>query len=314
MLFKIAFQIDPIEKLNFSRDSSLLIALSAYKHGHEIYFYYPQDMYFKESNIYSKSYKVSFTNNNVNSIKLHEQNIINLNDMKAIFVRQDPPFNMEYITSTYLLSRLNKEVIILNNPKALREFPEKFFPLNFPEFCPPTLITNNLLQIKNFLELNQEIVLKPLYGYGGTDVFLIKQDSLNLNSIFSLLKDKYNEPIIAQKFLPQVKNGDKRIMLLNGKPVGQVLRVPDRDEFRSNLGVGGKGLAVDLSENDLAICKAISDSLIKNGIFLAGIDIIGNYLTEINITSPTGIAIIKEVSGVDIAEKIIDELEIKLSS
>jgi glutathione synthase len=225
-----------------------------------------------------------------------------------LFIRQDPPFDMTYITSLHLLELLSKKVRIVNDPKGIRNAPEKILMLQFSRIIPPTLITRSLNEIKKFSNKYNSLIIKPLYGNGGESVFLLEKKDKNFNQIVENFLNKSSEPFILQKFIPEVKKGDKRVLIVNGNPVAAVQRIPKNNDIRSNIHVGGTVAKTKLTKNDLKICDAIKEELIKNKLFFVGIDIIGNYLTEINVTSPTCIQEIKKLSKIDVSRKIWDEL------
>mgnify|MGYP000435064652 CR=1 FL=1 len=307
---KIIAQMDEIANFNINSDSTFAMLLEAQARGHEIFYYLPSELNFNVQNqeIFVEAKKILLQKKAGDFFKIAEKKQQNLTDFDVILVRQDPPFDMNYITTTYLLEKIKDKVLILNNPSAIRDSSEKIFPTDFPEICPPTLISCDIKEVKKFHQQHQEIILKPLYGRGGEGIILIKKDDLNLGSTFELLLKAYQTPIIAQKFLPEIKDGDKRIILVNGNVVGGIARVAENDT-RSNLHVGGRAVKLNLSKRDLEICEIIGPELKKRGLFFVGIDVIGDYLTEINVTSPTGIPSINLLDGIRVEEIVIKEIE-----
>ncbi len=300
---KIAFQIDPIEKINFSFDTGWQLILEAYKRG-EVFYYTPKDLFWKEGEVLAKVRKIDF---NGQDYVLSSPIIFNLAEMDFIFIRQDPPYDMAYITATYILEKLPCKVI--NDPKALRDFPEKLSVLEFTDLIPSTLITSSFEEAYDFAKKQDKVIIKPLYSFGGSDIFCVKYDDINFKQIFENLLVIYKTHLIIQQFLPEVKEGDKRIFLIDGEPVGCFTRKPQSGDIRANIIRGGEIIKSELSSRDVQICTRIEPLLKENGLFLAGIDIIGGFLTEINITSPTGIVPIKKLYNPNIVKEIWDEIE-----
>lgn len=307
---KFIAQMDEISSINVRTDTTFAILLEAQNQGHEIFYYLPNDLNFdfKAQKLTALVKKISLKNDPRNYYKIIESKSQDLSKFDVILVRQDPPFDMNYITSTYLLEKIKDQVLILNNPTEIRNCPEKVFIADFPDLTPPTLITSSLGEIKKFRQEYQNIILKPLFSYGGDGVVLLKKDDANLASVFEMMMKLYKTPLMVQKFLPEIKNGDKRIILVDGKPVGVIGRVAKSDEVRSNFHAGGKAAKVNLSKRDLEICKKIGPELKRRGLFLVGIDVIGDYLTEINVTSPTCVAEINAANGSKIEEGIVKEI------
>jgi glutathione synthase len=252
-------------------------------------------------------------NNSSNFCEILEKKHQNLTDFDVILVRQDPPFDMNYLTTTYFLEKIKDLVLIVNDPSNIRNCPEKLFVTNFPNLTPPTIISSNLEIIKEFHKEHKKIILKPLYSFGADGVILIDETSQNLNSNFEMMQKLYKTPLIAQKFLEEIGNGDKRIFLLDGEPIGAVARVAQKGEIRSNLHIGGSAQKAQLTNRDLEICREISPHLKKLNLLLVGIDVIGDYLTEINVTSPTCIPEINELNNQKLQTKILESIEKKLS-
>ena len=308
---KVAMQMDPIESVNIDGDSSFRIAEEAQARGHEIFYYAPDDLRFDSGKIVADLTPITLRREIGNHVTKGKAELCDLSEMDVIWLRQDPPFDMHYITNTHLLERLRGDVLIVNDPFWVRNFPEKLLVLNFQDLTPPTMIARNLAAIKDFRERHGDIIVKPLYGNGGAGVFKIKKDDSNLNSLFELFTATSREPLIAQQFLPDVSAGDKRIILVDGEPVGAINRVPAAGETRSNMHVGGRPEKIGLTERDIEICDTIGPFLREHGQLFVGIDVIGNYLTEINVTSPTGIQEMERFDGTNIAEKIWQAIENK---
>ena len=311
---KIAFQMDPIESVDISADSTFRLAEEAQKRGHDLYVYTPNDLTFNRSKITAKVRSMSLKRIIGDHVSFGAIEIVDLTEFDVIWLRQDPPFDMGYITNTHLLDLIAKETLILNNPFWVRNLPEKLLVLEFPDLIPDTVISRDLEEIKEFKREFKDIIIKPLYGNGGAGIFRLKEDDKNLTSLHELFSNMSSEPLIAQAFLPDVKNGDKRIILVDGSPVGAINRVPKAGEIRSNMHVGGKAEPAKLSQRDREICSAIGPTLKSKGQVFVGIDVIGEYLTEINVTSPTGIQELERFDNVNIAEMIWHSVENKLNN
>jgi glutathione synthase len=245
-------------------------------------------------------------------VSLSQVALLDLREMDVVLIRQDPPFNMAYITAAQILERLQPDVLVLNDPRSIRDAPEKLFVTEFEDLTPPTLITSDAAAIRAFREDHNDIIIKPLYGNGGAGVFRIKSDDGNFNALLEMFELTYPEPLVAQKFVPAVIKGDKRIILLDGEAVGAINRVPAKGETRSNMHVGGRAEAIEMNERDQEICDRIGPALAKRGLVFAGIDVIGDYLTEINVTSPTGVQEIRRFGGADISALFWDWVEGRL--
>ncbi|MCP9480525.1 glutathione synthase [Shimia sp. CNT1-13L.2] len=309
---KIAFQMDPIQSVDINADSSFRIAEEAQARGHELFYYSPDKLAYEEGKITARGHFMTLRREQGNHADLSEETYVNLEDFDVVWLRQDPPFDMHYITSTHLLDRLKGKALVVNDPFWVRNYPEKLLVLDFPDLTPPTTIARDLDTIKAFKEKHGDVILKPLYGNGGAGVFRLDANDRNLTSLHELFTGFSREPLIVQKFLPDVSNGDKRVILVDGEPVGAINRVPAAGETRSNMHVGGRPEKIGLSERDLEICAAIGPLLKEKGQVFVGIDVIGDYLTEINVTSPTGIQELERFDGVNIAEKIWEAIEAKL--
>ncbi len=309
---KIAFQMDPIGAVDINADSSFRLAEEAQKRGHSLFFYGPDQLAYQEGRITARGHDMTVQRIAGNPAELGPEREVDLAEFDVVWLRQDPPFDMHYITSTHLLDRLKGQTLVVNDPFWVRNYPEKLLVLDFPDLTPPTTIARDLQTIKAFKEKHGDIILKPLYGNGGAGVFRLDANDRNLTSLHELFTGFSREPLIVQKFLPDVSNGDKRVILVDGEPVGAINRVPAAGETRSNMHVGGRPEKIGLSERDLEICAAIGPLLKEKGQIFVGIDVIGDYLTEINVTSPTGIQELERFDGVNIAEKIWQAIEAKV--
>ena len=311
---KIVAQMDDIFSINIKTDTTFLMLQEAQSRGYEIFYYTPQSMFFdvKKQKIFAQISKIKL-NNSSHFCEILEKKYQNLTDFDVILVRQDPPFDMNYLTTTYFLEKIKDLVLIVNDPSNIRNCPEKLFVTNFPNLTPPTIISSNLEIIKEFHKEHKKIILKPLYSFGADGVILIDESSQNLASNFEMMQKLYKTPLIAQKFLVEISDGDKRIFLLDGEPIGAVARVAQKGEIRSNLHIGGSAQKAQLTNRDLEICREISPHLKKLNLLLVGIDVIGDYLTEINVTSPTCIPEINELNNQKLQTKILDAIERKLS-
>ena len=311
---KIAFQMDPIEDVDINADSTFRLAEEAQSRGHDLYVYTPNDLTFNRGKVAAKVRSINLKRTIGDHVNFGAVELLELSEFGVIWLRQDPPFDMGYITNTHLLDLVAKETLIVNNPFWVRNLPEKLLVLEFPDLIPDTMISRDLEEIKEFKREFKDIIVKPLYGNGGAGVFRLKEDDKNLTSLHELFFNMSSEPLIAQAFLPDVKNGDKRIILVDGSPVGAINRVPKAGEIRSNMHVGGKAEPAKLSQRDREICRAIGPTLKSKGQVFVGIDIIGDYLTEINVTSPTGIQELERFDNVNIAEMIWHAIEEKLKN
>lgn len=306
---KIAFQMDPIGNVDINADSSFRLAEEAQARGHELFFYSPDHLAYQEGRITARGHDLRVQRVQGDHAQLGYAREVDLADFDVVWLRQDPPFDMHYITSTHLLDRLSPGTLVVNDPFWVRNYPEKLLVLDFPDLTPPTSIARDLTTIKAFKEKHGDIILKPLYGNGGAGVFRLDVNDRNLSSLHELFVSFSREPLIVQKFLPDVSKGDKRVILVDGEPVGAINRVPAAGETRSNMHVGGRPEKIGLSERDLEICAAIGPLLKEKGQIFVGIDVIGEYLTEINVTSPTGIQELERFDGVNIAAKIWEAIE-----
>jgi len=293
----------------------LALALEAQKRKHNISFFKPDDLMFNNNDVLVKICKLElFSSSNLIDFKYHDTFVKPLSKYDVVMMRQDPPFNMAYISATHILEKLPSSTLVVNNPFEVRNSPEKIFVTNFPHLMPNTLISRNVDSIIEFRKQFKDIIIKPLYGNGGQGIFHILPEDENLNSILEMFFSQNKEPLMIQEYLKDVRNGDKRIILLNGKAVGAINRIPKLGESRSNMHVGGKPEKTKLTKRDKFICNEISNSLIKKGLYFVGIDIIGDYITEINVTSPTGIREIRNLNSIAIEEMFWDFIENKLEN
>ena len=306
--------MDPIEDVDINADSTFRLAEEAQNRGHDLYVYTPNDLTFNRGKIVAKVRSISLKRKIGDHVNFGAVELLALSEFDVIWLRQDPPFDMGYITNTHLLDLIGQKTLIVNNPFWVRNLPEKLLVLEFPDLIPETVISRDLEEIKRFKNEFKDIIIKPLYGNGGAGIFRLREDDKNLTSLHELFSNMSSEPLIAQAFLPDVKKGDKRIILVDGEPVGAINRVPKAGETRSNMHVGGKAEPAKLSQRDREICRSIGPILKNKGQVFVGIDVIGDYLTEINVTSPTGIQELERFDKVNIAEMIWLAVEKKVGS
>jgi glutathione synthase len=311
MALKIAVQMDPIERINIRGDSTFAMLLEAQQRGHAIAYYTPDRLALSGARVFTTVQPLKVRDEPGDHFTLGEPRRVELAEFDVALLRQDPPFDLAYITSTHLLERVHPRTLVVNDPVEVRNAPEKMFVMEFPDLMPPTLVTRDLAEIKAFRAEHGDIVMKPLYGKGGEAVFRLAPQDLNFGSLYDLFAVTFREPWVVQKFLPQVREGDKRIILVDGEFAGAVNRVPAADDLRSNMVRGGAPKATDLTPREREICKRLAPSLRARGLLFVGIDVIGDYLTEINVTSPTGIRSVKALGGPDIAAMIWDRVEAK---
>lgn len=310
---KIAFQIDELEKINFANDSSVMLIVEAFQRGYEVALYHPSSLSIYQNNVFADMVILTDVLN-LNTKEIPFKHTLPsktfLQEMDIIFLRQDPPFDMAYITSTFLLEKVMDKVKIINNPVSVRNAPEKLLVTNFSHLMPNTLITRNEVEIHEFLNKHQQCVIKPLYGNAGADVFFLKKDDFNVGAIINYFTHTFKEQFVVQEFLPKVSLGDKRLILINGEYAGGINRVPKPNDIRSNMAVGGVATGFEkLSPKEEEICKAIGGTLKDLGLFFVGIDVIDGYLTEINVTSPTGLRAIENFYNLNLAATMLDWLE-----
>ena len=312
---KIVFLMDPLESLDLKGDTSFALALEAQKRNYEISHFTPSDLILKSNKVLANICPMNlYSSDNSESFEYNNRELKLLSDYDVIMMRQDPPFDLSYITATHILEKISNKSLVVNNPFEVRNAPEKILVTNFTDLMPQTLISKDVNIIKSFRNEYKDIIIKPLYGNGGQGVFHVKPEDENLSSILEMFLNQNNQPLMVQEYIPDVRNGDKRIILLNGESVGAINRIPSKGESRSNMHVGGKPEKTKLTERDQFICKTISQTLKDKGLIFVGIDIIGDYLTEINVTSPTGIREIKSHDSIAIEELFWDFIEKKLSN
>lgn len=307
---KVSIQMDPIELIDIKADTTFALALEAHKRGHELFYYNPENLTYNNGIVSARGKNIIKIQNKINDhVLLSEEETKNLSAEDVILLRQDPPFDMTYITNTHILETLHPKTFVVNNPFEVRNAPEKLFVNKFKEFIPETLITRDVIEINKFKKEFKEIIVKPLYGNGGKQVFHIRHDDPNFSSLLEMFFEHSNEPIIIQRYLPEVRNGDCRVIMINGEIAGAVNRVPPKGEARSNLHVGGRAEKKILNKRESEICEALSEELKKKELILVGLDIIGDYLTEINVTSPTGVQEISKFDNFNISAKFWDSVE-----
>lgn len=309
MALKVAIQMDPIEHIDFDGDSSFMLGLEAERRGYSLIHYLAKDLSFRDGRVLARARSLRLRYERGNHYTLGDPALIDLAEMDVVLMRQDPPFDMAYITATHILQHIHPKTLVVNNPVAVRNAPEKLYVTHFDGVMPPTLISSDMEAIKAFREEHGDIILKPLFGNGGAGVFRLRPDDENLGSLLEMFTKLSREPVIVQRYLPEVRQGDKRIILIDGRPVGAVNRVPAAGEARSNMHVGGRPEKSALTDREREICDIIGPHLKREGLIFVGIDVIGGYLTEINVTSPTGIQQINRFDGVQIEAEIWDAIE-----
>jgi glutathione synthase len=311
MHLKVAVQMDPIERISIRGDSTFALLLQAQERGHEIAYYTPDRLALRGTRVFAAVQPLEVRDREGDHFRLGEPRSEDLARFHVILLRQDPPFDLAYITTTHLLERVHPGTLVVNNPREVRNAPEKMFVMEFADLMPPTLITRDLAEIKAFRAEHGDIVMKPLYGKGGEAVFRLAQEDLNFGSLYDLFSATFREQWVVQKFLPAVRNGDKRVILVEGEFAGAVNRIPAADDLRSNMVRGGTPEETELTPREREICNRIGPALRERELLFVGIDVIDGFLTEINVTSPTGIRAIKHLGGPDVAALIWDRIEIK---
>ncbi len=314
MSLVVAIQMDPIETINVDADSTFMLAVEAQARGHRLYHYLPRHLSLMDGRAVAKGRKLKVRRQGNPPAELGAFETLDLIEMDVILMRQDPPFDMAYITATHVLEHVSGKVLVVNDPASVRNAPEKLFATHFAGLMPPTLVSSDREAIVAFRKRHRDIILKPLFGNGGSGVFRVKPDDENFNALLESFAAFYREPIVVQRYLPEVRKGDKRIILVDGEPVGAVLRVPPKGEARANLHVGGKAVKAKLTSREREICAAIGPTLRDQGLVFVGIDVIGDYLTEINVTSPTGIQEINRLDGAALEKQVWDAIEARLSA
>ena len=311
MKLNVAVQMDPIARINIGGDSTFALLLEAQKRGHAVSYYTPDKLSLRGNEVVAPVQKLEVRDEPGNHFTLGEPRREKLSGFDVVLLRQDPPFDLAYITSTHLLERIHPKTLVVNDPASVRNAPEKIFVMDFPQLMPPTLISRDLDEINAFRTEHGAVVMKPLHGYGGASVFRVMPQDMNFGSLFDMFSVTFREPWVIQRFLPEVKRGDKRIILVDGEFAGAVNRVPAADDLRSNMVRGGAAQAADLTSREREICAALGPALRQRGLLFVGIDVIDDYLTEINVTSPTGIRAVSRLGGPDVAAKIWDVIEKK---
>lgn len=312
MGLSVALQMDPPHTINIDGDSSFALGLEAQRRGHQLYYYHPSQLALKQGILQAPLQSLVFRREKQNHCDLGTAELCPLSSMRVILLRQDPPFNMAYLTNTWLLDHAMKTSLVVNNPQSVRDCPEKLLITHFPQLLPPTLISRNQSEIKEFYREHQEIVVKPLYGNGGYGIFHLRPEDPNLDSLLEIFFQNSPEPLMFQAFLKAVRQGDKRILLADGEFCGAINRVPPQGQSRSNMHVGGRPEPTQITKRDKEIIETIGPVLKAKGLIFAGIDVIGDYLTEINVTSPTGIQEAARFSGINPAIAIWDAIEARL--
>ena len=307
----VAVQMDHVSSINITGDSTFAMSLEAQARGYNLFHYTPNRLSMRDGKIIATVEPMTLRDVKGDHYTLGEPERIDLSTMDVVLLRQDPPFDMAYITSTHLLERIHPKTLVVNDPASVRNAPEKLFVTHFDKVMPPTLITADPRALREFRDEHQDIIIKPLFGNGGAGVFRLKPGDENFASLLEMFSQRSREPVIAQRYLPEVRQGDKRIILIDGKAAGVVNRVPAAGEARSNMHVGGKAVKETLTRRDVEICETIGPELAKRGLIFVGIDVIGDYLTEINVTSPTGLQQINRFDGVSLEAQIWDRIEVR---
>ena len=306
---KVAVQMDPIQDINIDADSTFVLMLEAQARGHQLWFYLVKNLTLASGKVLARMQPVQVRREKGNHYTLGEAAEHDLSTMDVVLMRQDPPFDMAYITATHILEHIHPKTLVVNDPVHVRNAPEKLFVMHYPDLMPETMITHDPVEVRKFREKHGDIIVKPLFANGGAGVFHLRPEDGNLNALLELYAERSREPLMIQKYVPAVRQGDKRIILVDGEPMGAINRVPATGESRSNMHVGGRPEAVKLTERDKEICARIGPELKARGLIFVGIDVIGDYLTEINVTSPTGLQEITRFDGVHLEKAIWDAIE-----
>jgi glutathione synthase len=309
MKLKVAIQMDHVSTIDIDGDSTFVLGLEAERRGYEVWHYTPPELIFRDRKVQARAQPMKLRREKGNHFTLGAPELIDLSTFDVVLLRQDPPFDMSYITTTHVLEHIHPRTLVVNDPASVRNAPEKLFVTQFDNVMPPTLITADARALRDFRDEYKDIILKPLYGNGGSGVFRVRPGDENFASLLEMFSQRSREPLIAQRYLPEVRQGDKRIILIDGKAVGVINRVPAEGEARSNMHVGGQAVKAELSKRDREICETIGPELARLGLIFVGIDVIGEYLTEINVTSPTGLQQINRFDGVSLEAQIWDRIE-----
>ncbi len=305
----VAFQMDHISSVDIDADSTFVLALEAQARGHTLWHYTPPDLFFRDRKVMARAQPMKVRREKGRHYELGAPETLDLSRLDVVWLRQDPPFDMAYITTTHILEHIHPATLVVNDPASVRNAPEKLFVTHFDGIMPPTLIASDAQRIRDFRAEHKDIILKPLFGNGGAGVFRVRPGDENFNALLEMFSKASREPIIAQRYVPEVRQGDKRIILIDGEPAGAIDRVPAEGEARSNMHVGGVAVKAALTSRDREICAAIGPALKQRGLIFVGIDVIGNWLTEINVTSPTGLQQIDRFDGVNLEGRIWDVVE-----
>ena len=311
-MIDVAVQMDPLEKINFAGDSTFALMLEAQKRGHRLWHYTPDRLSLCAGRLSAPAQEIAVYDDSARYYELGEERVLDLASVDVVLLRQDPPFDLAYITSTHFLEKIQSRTLVVNDPAAVRNAPEKVFVMEFADLMPPTLLTRDRAAIEAFRAEHGEIVMKPLYGHGGASVFKVAEVDPNFGSLFDLFSAIFREPWVVQQFLPAVSEGDKRILLVDGEPLGAVNRIPAENDIRSNMVRGGAAASTALTEREREICARLAPALKARGLLFVGIDVIDGNLTEINVTSPTGLRALARLGGPDLAAPIFDAIERKL--
>ena len=309
MSLNVAIQMDPIESVNINADSTFVLALEAQRRGYTLFHYLARKLTFNQGRVTARGRTLKVKREVGKHYELGEEQLLDLSTMDVVLMRQDPPFDMAYITATHVLEHIHPKTLVVNDPVSVRNAPEKLFVTHFEGVMPPTLLTADVEEVKAFRREHKDIIVKPIYGNGGAGVFHVRPEDENLNAMLEQFTQLYREPVIVQRYVPEVRQGDKRIILVDGEPAGAVARLPAAGEARANFHAGGQARKTTLSSRDREICTLIGPALKERGLVFVGIDVLGDYLTEINVTSPTGIQEIDRLDGVKIEAQIWDAIE-----
>jgi glutathione synthase len=312
-MLEVAVQMDPLERINFAGDSTFALMLEAQRRGNRLWFYTPDRLSLEGDRVSATAYEIEVADDPSRYYGLGETRQLDLSAVDVVLLRQDPPFDLAYITSTHFLEKIQSRVLVVNDPGHVRNAPEKLFVTEFSDLMPPTLVTREKAAIERFRAEHGEVVMKPLYGHGGASVFKVGRRDPNFGSLFDLFHTTFREPWVVQRFLPEISSGDKRILLVEGEPLGAINRIPAEDDIRSNMVRGGVASETRLTDRELDICSRLGPALRERGLLFVGIDVIDGYLTEINVTSPTGLRALSRLGGPDLAAPIFDAIESRLS-
>jgi len=313
MKLNVAIQMDHVSSIDIDGDSTFVLGLEAERRGYAVWHYTPPDLIFRDRKVLARAQSMKLRREKGNHFTLGAPEMLDLSTLDVVLLRQDPPFDMSYITTTHILEHIHPKTLVVNDPASVRNAPEKLFVTHFDNVMPPTLICSDARAIRAFRDEHKDIILKPLFGNGGAGVFRVRPDDENFNSLLEMFSQRSREPVIAQRYLPEVRKGDKRIILIDGDLAGAINRVPAEGEARSNLHIGGRPEPTELTKRERLICETIGPELKRRGFVFVGIDVIGDYLTEINVTSPTGIREVKRFGGPDIAALFWDAVEDKVA-